>query len=56
MSLRLMPPLPAGTPGDRLAPARLRFWDHYRVAVMRCRPPSDPSVAVPGGQLGSGER
>ncbi|HLK72166.1 MAG TPA: oxygenase MpaB family protein [Streptosporangiaceae bacterium] len=22
----------------RLAPARLRFWDHYQVAVTRCRP------------------
>jgi len=22
----------------RLAPARLRFWDHYHVAVIRCRP------------------
>jgi uncharacterized protein (DUF2236 family) len=40
----------------RLAPGRLRFWAHYHVAVARCRPPADPSVAVPGGQLSSGER
>jgi uncharacterized protein (DUF2236 family) len=40
----------------RLAPARLRFWDHYHVAMARCRPPTDPSVAVPSGQIGSGER
>jgi uncharacterized protein (DUF2236 family) len=32
----------------RLAPARLRFWDHYRVAVVRCRPAADPSTALPG--------
>jgi hypothetical protein len=70
MSLRLVPPLPAGTPGDpgltgpgsvtwrisRLAPVRLRFWAHYHVAVARCRPPAGPNVAVPSGQLGSGER
>ena len=31
----------------RLAPARLRFWDHYRVAVVRCRPAADPSTALP---------
>jgi uncharacterized protein (DUF2236 family) len=31
----------------RLAPARLRFWDHYRVAVVRCRPAADPSAALP---------
>jgi uncharacterized protein (DUF2236 family) len=29
----------------RLAPARLRFWDHYHVAVVRCRPAADPSAA-----------
>jgi uncharacterized protein (DUF2236 family) len=40
----------------RLAPARLRFWDHYHVAMARCRPRADPSVAVPSGQVGSGER
>jgi uncharacterized protein (DUF2236 family) len=50
-----------------LAPARLRFWDHYHVAVLRCRPggaddgvaePSAalPSVADPGTVAGSGER
>ena len=31
----------------RLAPARLRFWDHCRVAVVRCRPATDPSTALP---------
>jgi hypothetical protein len=31
---------------DRLAPARLRFWDHYHVAVVRCRPAADPSAAL----------
>jgi uncharacterized protein (DUF2236 family) len=37
----------------RLAPARLRFWDHYHVAVLRCRPGAgdasgaEPSVALP---------
>ena len=31
----------------RLAPARLRFWDHYHVAVVRCRPAADPSTALP---------
>jgi uncharacterized protein (DUF2236 family) len=40
----------------RLAPARLRFWAHYHVAVARCRPPADPGAAVPTGQLSSGER
>ena len=40
----------------RLAPARLRFWDHYHVAMARCRPRAGPSVAVPSGQVGSGER
>jgi uncharacterized protein (DUF2236 family) len=25
----------------RLAPARLRYWSHYRVAVARCRPAAD---------------
>jgi uncharacterized protein (DUF2236 family) len=40
----------------QLAPGRLRFWAYYHVAVARCRAPADPSVAVPGAQLGSGER
>jgi uncharacterized protein (DUF2236 family) len=31
----------------RLAPARLRFWDHYHVAVVRCRPAADPRAALP---------
>jgi uncharacterized protein (DUF2236 family) len=46
----------------RLAPARLRFWDHYHVAVLRCRPGAadasgaEPSVALPGVALpGVGE-
>jgi hypothetical protein len=39
MSLRLVPPLPAGTPGDPGLTG-----------------PADPGVAVPSGQLGSGER
>jgi uncharacterized protein (DUF2236 family) len=30
----------------RLAPPRLRFWDHYHVAVVRCRPAADPSAAL----------
>jgi uncharacterized protein (DUF2236 family) len=31
-----------------LAPARLRFWDHYHVAVLRCRPgDADASAALP---------
>jgi len=46
----------------RLAPARLRFWDHYHVAVLRCRPgaavPSAvlPSTALPNADARSGER
>jgi uncharacterized protein (DUF2236 family) len=40
----------------RLAPGRLRFWAQYHVAVARCPPPADPSVAVPGAQLSTGER
>ena len=28
----------------RLAPARLRFWDHYHVAVLRCCPAATPST------------
>lgn len=38
----------------RLAPARLRFWDHYHVAVVRCRPAANPSVALPGTDMRSG--
>jgi uncharacterized protein (DUF2236 family) len=30
----------------RLAPARLRFWDHYQVATVRC----SPSAALPSRQ------
>ena len=38
----------------RLAPARLRFWDHYHVAVLRCRPgAADASGAEPGVALPS---
>jgi uncharacterized protein (DUF2236 family) len=38
----------------RLAPARLRFWDHYHVAVLRCRPSAaDANVAEPGVALPS---
>ena len=40
----------------RLAPARLRFWGHYHVAVARCRQPPDPSVARPSRDARSGER
>lgn len=29
----------------RLAPPRLRFWDHYHVAVARCRPAAAPGPA-----------
>jgi uncharacterized protein (DUF2236 family) len=32
----------------RLAPARLRFWDHYHVAVLRCRLAGDPGPGLPG--------
>jgi uncharacterized protein (DUF2236 family) len=39
----------------RLAPGRLRFWAHYRVAVARCRPAADPSVAAET-DVSSGER
>jgi uncharacterized protein (DUF2236 family) len=116
MSLRLVPPLPAGTPGDpgltgpgsvtwrvcrervvplgglsallpaplraqyglhwsaaqralwwlfthavrevmvRLAPARLRFWGHHHVAVVRCRPAASPGVALLSTDVSSGER
>ena len=31
----------------RLAPARLRFWDHYHVAVVRCRPAADQASLSP---------
>ena len=101
MSLRLVPPLPAGTPGDpgltgpgsvtwrvcreRVVPlgglsalllqlahgslqqdtgewrggthySRLRFWSHYHVAAVRCRPAAHPNVALPSADVGSGER
>ena len=39
----------------RLAPARFRFWGHYHVAVVRCRPAADPSVALPGTDVSSGK-
>jgi hypothetical protein len=32
----------------RLAPARLRFWDHYHVAVVRCRPAAVPGAGLAG--------
>jgi uncharacterized protein (DUF2236 family) len=100
MSLRLVPPLPAGTPGDpgltgpgsvtwrvcrervvplgglsalllqlahplvaagvaehsSLAPARLRFWGHYHVAVVRSRPAAGPSADLLSTDAGSGDR
>jgi uncharacterized protein (DUF2236 family) len=38
----------------RLAPARLRFWDHYRVAVMRCRAAApDQAPLCPPSRLSS---
>jgi uncharacterized protein (DUF2236 family) len=40
----------------RLAPARLRFWGPYHVAVARCRPTTDPGVAVPNREARPGER
>ena len=30
----------------RLAPARLRFWDHCHVAMVRCSPAADPDAAL----------
>jgi uncharacterized protein (DUF2236 family) len=33
----------------RLAPGRLRFWSHYHVAAVRCRPAANPNVARPSG-------
>ena len=47
----------------RLAPARVRFWGQYHVAVLRCRQaggpagpagPAGPSVALPGADARSG--
>jgi uncharacterized protein (DUF2236 family) len=78
MSLRLVPPLPSGMPGDpgltgpgsltwRIARERVAplggpsalllqlahplaaagvAEGHYRVAMVRCRPAADPSVAL----------
>ena len=48
----------------RLAPARLRFWDHYHVAVLRCRPgvgpgagaSAEPGAVLPSTDARSGER
>jgi uncharacterized protein (DUF2236 family) len=40
----------------RLAPGRLRFWGHYHVAVVRCRPAAEPNVALPSADVRSGDR
>lgn len=37
----------------RLAPARVRFWDHYHVAVLRCRQAAEPTAALPGAEARS---
>jgi ER-bound oxygenase mpaB/B'/Rubber oxygenase, catalytic domain len=39
----------------RLARGRLRFWGHYRVAVVRCRPAVGPNPARPSADVGSGD-
>jgi uncharacterized protein (DUF2236 family) len=35
----------------QLSPARIRFWDHYHVASMRCSQVADPSVTRPSGEV-----
>ena len=32
----------------RLAPPRIRFWGHYHVAVVRCRPADRSPLNTPG--------
>jgi len=40
----------------RLAPGRLRFWGHYHVAVLRCRPDRRPEPRAASADVRSGER
>jgi len=39
-----------------LAPARLRFWGHYHVAVARCGPAAGPGAALLSTDVSSGDR